>query len=62
MDYNKYNYYRSNPYHHIGNIPPIGHSNRKPMEFSSEIPQGLNHLEKIGRKQFGNNNYSHIQE
>lgn len=53
MDYNKFCYYRSNPYHKDGGIPPIGHTNRKKPSYLTEIPQGDDHFQQHkGRKHY----------
>lgn len=55
MDYNKFAYYRANPYHNIGNMPPIAYRNRHPLDYQTEIPQGESHFYHLGRKHYGNN-------
>ena len=52
MDYNRFDYYRANPYYQEGYIPPIAHKNRKKPEFLTELPQGEKHFDFLGRKHY----------
>lgn len=49
MDYNKFHYYRSNPYSQEGFIPPIAHKNRNHTSF---LPQGQSVFTHDTRKHF----------
>ena len=52
MDYNHFCYYRANPYYQNGYIPPVAHKNRKKPEYLTEIPQGEQHFDHLGRKHY----------
>ena len=52
MDYNKFSYYRANPYSGHGYIPPVAHQNRKKPNYMTEIPQGEKHFDHLGRKHY----------
>lgn len=53
MNYNDFCYYRANPYAYHGYMPPIAHVNRHRPDFLTEIPMGEQHLQKIGKRQYG---------
>ena len=52
MDYNNFAYYRANPYARQGYMPPTAHINRHPNEYAGLLPQGEDHLAKIGKRMF----------
>ena len=52
MDYNLFSYHRANPYARQGFMPPTAFVNRHNSDYSSQIPQGEEHLTKIGKRMF----------
>ena len=54
MDYNKFHYYRANPYSKIGFIPPRAHNNRTNADFLSNLP--------VGSSDFLNNRRRHYKQ
>ena len=52
MDYNRFAYYRANPYAAKGFMPPTAFINRHSNEFAVQMPQGEEHLAKIGKRMF----------
>ena len=52
MDFNSFSYHRANPYAKQGYMPPTAHINRHKSDFMVELPQGEEHLSKIGKRMF----------
>lgn len=61
MDYNKFTYYRANPYAKQGFLPPTALQNRMKANFPSEVPMGSDPLGRIGKRTYANGPNSHIQ-
>ena len=60
MDYNKFTYYRANPFANQGFIPTVALNNRTKASFPSEMPMGEEHLGKIGKKFYANGKQSSL--